>query len=224
MLNSALHLQNSRPSIPGERMACEMRLATLSVEIESGICRPRTSRSTLHHRYLRASARWSLNVLGAGCTDSVGVGSAKLLVWNMKNERVVRPQPLVFKNDVSRDRSPASHVSTIAFILPGKLITKPLNIHFELSCNDISCSRSVVISVMSARGLARRCGNFSSRPSFCATTAQSSSSRSNFPMKSANRFPLHRQTSRVVPVRGDGRKLRCCTGSNRQIDRSSCRS
>src|SRR5215813_4486218 len=41
-----------------------------------------------------------------------------------------------------------SHVSTIAFILSGKLITEPLNIYFELRCNDISCSRSVILSVM----------------------------------------------------------------------------
>src|SRR5262249_27202830 len=41
-----------------------------------------------------------------------------------------------------------SQVSTIAFILSGKLIAEPLNIHFELHCNDISCSRSVVLSVM----------------------------------------------------------------------------
>ena len=37
--------------------------------------------------------------------DSVGVSSAKLLVGNMKNERVIRPQPLVFENKVFRDRS-----------------------------------------------------------------------------------------------------------------------
>jgi len=50
----------------------------------------------------------SLNVLGRRVVfDSVGVGSAKLLVRNMKNERVIRPQPLVFENEVSRDRSPA---------------------------------------------------------------------------------------------------------------------
>ena len=48
------------------------------------------------------------NVLGRRVVlDSVGVGSAKLLVRNMKNERVIRPQPLVFENEVSRDRSPA---------------------------------------------------------------------------------------------------------------------
>src|SRR5437773_6033440 len=46
---------------------------------------------------------------------------------------------------IARQRS---HVSTIAFILSGKLITEPLNIHFELRCNDISCSRSIVLSVM----------------------------------------------------------------------------
>src|SRR6266436_7214344 len=46
---------------------------------------------------------------------------------------------------IARQRS---HVRTIAFILPGKLITEPLNIHFELRCNDISCSRSVILSVM----------------------------------------------------------------------------
>ena len=39
--------------------------------------------------------------------DSVGVGSTELLVRHMKNERVIRPQPLVFENEVSRDRSPA---------------------------------------------------------------------------------------------------------------------
>jgi hypothetical protein len=39
--------------------------------------------------------------------DSVGVGSAKLLVGNMKNERVIRPQPLVFEDEMSRDRSKA---------------------------------------------------------------------------------------------------------------------
>jgi len=37
----------------------------------------------------------SLNVLGRRVVlDSVGIGSAKLLVRNMKNERVIRPQPL----------------------------------------------------------------------------------------------------------------------------------
>jgi hypothetical protein len=50
----------------------------------------------------------SLNVLGRRVVlDSVGVGSSKLLVRNMKNKRVIRPQPLVFENEVSRDRSPA---------------------------------------------------------------------------------------------------------------------
>src|SRR5215467_8619419 len=39
--------------------------------------------------------------------DSVSVGSTKLLVGNMKNEGVIRPQPLVFENEVSCDRSPA---------------------------------------------------------------------------------------------------------------------
>src|SRR5438046_10683126 len=49
-----------------------------------------------------------LNILGCRVVlDSVGVGSAKLLVWNVKNERVILPQPLVFENEVSRDRSPA---------------------------------------------------------------------------------------------------------------------
>src|SRR5690349_8756827 len=48
---------------------------------------------------------------------------------------------------IARQRS---HVSTIVFILSGKLITEPLNIHFELSCNDISGARSVVFSVMAA--------------------------------------------------------------------------
>src|SRR5215475_14415497 len=49
-----------------------------------------------------------LDVLGGGVElDSVGVGSTKLLVGNMKNERVIRPQPLVFENEVSCDRSPA---------------------------------------------------------------------------------------------------------------------
>src|SRR5215831_4329609 len=37
--------------------------------------------------------------------DSVSVSSAKLLVGNMKNEGVIRPQPLVFENKVPRDRS-----------------------------------------------------------------------------------------------------------------------
>ena len=50
----------------------------------------------------------SLDVLGRRVVfDSVGVGSAKLLIRNLKNERVIRPQPLVFENEVSRDRSPA---------------------------------------------------------------------------------------------------------------------
>ena len=49
-----------------------------------------------------------LNVLGRRVViDSVGVGSAKLLIRNMKNERMIRPQSLVFENDVSRDRSPS---------------------------------------------------------------------------------------------------------------------
>ena len=49
-----------------------------------------------------------LNVLGGRVVfDSVGVGSAKLLVRNMKNERVIRPQPLVFENEMSRDRAKA---------------------------------------------------------------------------------------------------------------------
>src|SRR5262245_3237714 len=43
-----------------------------------------------------------------------------------------------------------SQVRMIAFILPGELITEPLNIHFELSCNDISRSRRIVLSVMTA--------------------------------------------------------------------------
>src|ERR1051325_5139574 len=37
--------------------------------------------------------------------DSVSVSSAKLLVGNMKNERVSRPQPLVFENEMFCDRS-----------------------------------------------------------------------------------------------------------------------
>ena len=49
-----------------------------------------------------------LNILGRRVVlDSVGVGSAEFLTWNMKNEWVIRPQPLVFENEVSRDRSPA---------------------------------------------------------------------------------------------------------------------
>jgi hypothetical protein len=49
-----------------------------------------------------------LDVLGRRAVlDSVGVGSAEFLVRNMKNERVIRPQPLVFENEVSRDRPPA---------------------------------------------------------------------------------------------------------------------
>ena len=39
--------------------------------------------------------------------DSVGVSSAEFLVWNMKNERVIWPEPLIFENEVSRDRSKA---------------------------------------------------------------------------------------------------------------------
>ena len=50
----------------------------------------------------------SLNVLGRRAVfDSVGVGPAKLLVRNMKNERVIPPKPLVFENEVSCDHSPA---------------------------------------------------------------------------------------------------------------------
>src|SRR6185369_15398577 len=41
-----------------------------------------------------------------------------------------------------------SHVRTIAFILPGELITEPLNIHFELRCNNLSRSRRVILGVM----------------------------------------------------------------------------
>src|SRR5512133_1849357 len=49
-----------------------------------------------------------LNVLGRRVVlDSVGVGSAEFLVRNMKNKRVIRPQPLVFENEMSRDRSKA---------------------------------------------------------------------------------------------------------------------
>src|SRR5438128_45319 len=46
-----------------------------------------------------------------------------------------------------------SHVRTIAFIFSGKLITEALNIHFELHCNDISCPRGVVFSVMACPGI-----------------------------------------------------------------------
>src|SRR5213079_1079615 len=48
---------------------------------------------------------------------------------------------------IARQRS---HVRTIAFILSGKLITEPLNIHFEFRCNYISGARSIVFSVMAA--------------------------------------------------------------------------
>jgi hypothetical protein len=49
-----------------------------------------------------------LNVLGRCMVlDSVGIGSAEFLVWNMKNERVIRPEPVVFENEVPRDRSKA---------------------------------------------------------------------------------------------------------------------
>src|SRR6266550_7988374 len=41
-----------------------------------------------------------------------------------------------------------SHVSTIAFILSGKFITKPLYIDFELVCDDIPGTRRVIFSVM----------------------------------------------------------------------------
>src|SRR4026208_2566295 len=51
---------------------------------------------------------------------------------------------------IARQRS---HVRTIAFILSGELITEPLNIHFELCCNDISCSRSVILPVMTLPGV-----------------------------------------------------------------------
>src|SRR5438034_8961763 len=51
---------------------------------------------------------------------------------------------------IARQRS---QVSTIAFILSRKLITEPLNIHFELRCNHISCSRSVILSVMTRPGV-----------------------------------------------------------------------
>src|SRR4029079_6669237 len=51
---------------------------------------------------------------------------------------------------IARQRS---QVRTIAFILPGKLIIEPLNIYFELRCNDISCSRSVILSVMTRPGV-----------------------------------------------------------------------
>src|SRR4029453_2660765 len=37
--------------------------------------------------------------------DSASIISAKLLVGNIKNEGVIRPQPLVFENEVSCDRS-----------------------------------------------------------------------------------------------------------------------
>src|SRR5215208_1444023 len=50
----------------------------------------------------------TFDVLGRGVVlDSVGVGSAKLLVWNIKNEGVIRPETLVFQNEMSRDRSKA---------------------------------------------------------------------------------------------------------------------
>src|SRR5437667_12139393 len=49
-----------------------------------------------------------LNVLGRRVViDSVGVGSAMLLIRHMKNERMFRPQSLVFEYDVSRDCSPS---------------------------------------------------------------------------------------------------------------------
>jgi hypothetical protein len=50
----------------------------------------------------------SLDVLGRCVVfDSVSVGSPEFLVWNMKNKRVIRPHPLVFENEVSRDCSKA---------------------------------------------------------------------------------------------------------------------
>src|SRR6476660_1685853 len=51
---------------------------------------------------------------------------------------------------IARQRS---HVRTIAFILPGELITESLNIYFELRCNDISCARSVILRVMPLPGV-----------------------------------------------------------------------
>src|SRR5215216_6207922 len=46
-----------------------------------------------------------------------------------------------------------SHVSTIAFILCGKLIAELFDIYSELVRNYISCSGSVVIGVMSFPGV-----------------------------------------------------------------------
>src|SRR6266480_6484060 len=46
---------------------------------------------------------------------------------------------------IARERS---HVSTIAFILSGKFIVKPLYIDLELVCDDVPGSRRVIVSVM----------------------------------------------------------------------------
>ena len=50
----------------------------------------------------------SLNVLWRRVLlDSVGVGSAKLLIRNLEDKWMIRPQPLVLEDQVSRDRSKA---------------------------------------------------------------------------------------------------------------------
>ena len=46
-----------------------------------------------------------------------------------------------------------SHVRTIALILSCELIIEPLNIYFELRRNDFSCSRSVILTVMTPPGV-----------------------------------------------------------------------
>src|SRR4030095_4588440 len=48
----------------------------------------------------------ALNILGRPMVlDSVSISSAKFLVGNMENEGVIRPQSLIFENEVSCDRS-----------------------------------------------------------------------------------------------------------------------
>src|SRR4029453_16312009 len=41
-----------------------------------------------------------------------------------------------------------SQVRTIAFILSGELITKPLDVHFELVCDYVFCSGGVIFCVV----------------------------------------------------------------------------
>ena len=62
---------------------------------------------------------------------------------------MIRPEPLVLQDHVVGDGAMPTQLRTIALILSGEFITKSLDIHFELDCDQVAGPGVVIFGVVS---------------------------------------------------------------------------